>query len=103
MKLLEEMRKAEQRSGALGKELAASKGELQRLKAGGQDVVRRYEARRTQWGSLGCGRRRADGGSSWRSAAWTWRRRRIEVYKVDIQKSCAYMMKQYSIVYMYNV
>ena len=54
MKLLEEMRKAEQRSGALGKELAASKGELQRLKAGGQDVVRRYEARRTQWGSLGC-------------------------------------------------
>lgn len=26
-------------------ELAASKGELQRLKAGGQDVVRRYEAR----------------------------------------------------------
>lgn len=43
VKLVEEMRRAEQKSSTLAKELAASKGELQRLKAGGQDVVRRYE------------------------------------------------------------
>lgn len=43
VKLVEEMRKAEQKSQTFIKELAASKGELQRLKAGGQDVVRRYE------------------------------------------------------------
>eukprot|EP00435_Cladocopium_sp_Y103_P027700 s1796_g6.t2 len=43
VKLVEEMRKAEQKSQTLIKELAVSKGELQRLKAGGQDVVRRYE------------------------------------------------------------
>jgi len=43
VKLVEEMRKAEQKSQTLVKEVTASKGELQRLKAGGQDVVKRYE------------------------------------------------------------
>lgn len=41
----ENLRRRCNSASALGQELAASKGELQRLKAGGQDVVRRYEAR----------------------------------------------------------
>ncbi|CAJ1456718.1 unnamed protein product [Effrenium voratum] len=44
VKLVEEMRKVEQRTATLAKELAASKAELAKLKAGGQDVVQRYEA-----------------------------------------------------------
>ncbi|CAJ1387636.1 unnamed protein product [Effrenium voratum] len=43
VKLVEEMRKVEQRTATLAKELAASKAELAKLKAGGQDVVQRYE------------------------------------------------------------
>lgn len=43
LKLLGEVKKVEQTSASLSQELAASKAELARMKAGGQDVVRRYE------------------------------------------------------------
>ncbi|OLQ01364.1 Pentatricopeptide repeat-containing protein, chloroplastic [Symbiodinium microadriaticum] len=43
LKLLGEVKKVEQSSASLSQELAASKAELARMKAGGQDVVRRYE------------------------------------------------------------
>ncbi|CAE7263533.1 unnamed protein product [Symbiodinium natans] len=43
LKLLGEVKKVEQTSASLSQELTATKSELSRVKAGGQDVVRRYE------------------------------------------------------------